>query len=270
MMKNKLFICVGGCAVALLSGALASGQVTVDVQSGNIRSRGAVIPQSGPVNGESQTAIDQALAPPGMEGAVNPKQASQTLLERHESSLNYQRAQSAKADARGGAPSGATGENWRYARANGHWWYWTPNNRWVFYYRNQWVGYDPKTYGRYYSNVADASATASAFPTVPRSTAGYRGGVAPAEAAGRVENGIGVRTNSDLDSGFRNNRLVSHLGVVAVPGRPNPPSGFRDGSVGPREPLDDPAGPEAAGLGESAAGAESRSVTSGATDGAGR
>lgn len=37
------------------------------------------------------------------------------------------------------ARSGRTGEDdWRYRRYQGRWWYWTPDNQWVFYENNRW------------------------------------------------------------------------------------------------------------------------------------
>jgi hypothetical protein len=36
-----------------------------------------------------------------------------------------------------------SGEQWRYRQHNGTWWYWTPDNRWVYRNGNQWLNYEP-------------------------------------------------------------------------------------------------------------------------------
>jgi hypothetical protein len=241
---------------------MANAQVTDDVQSGNIRSRGAVIPQSRPMNEEAQTAVDQALAPPGLEGAANSQQAKQSLLERRESSLNRPRAQSAKEDARSSAPSAATGENSRYARVNGHWWYWTSDNRWVFYYRNQWVDYDPKTYGQYFPTAANTPNVSAISPASPRYGVGYRGDATPGSAS---NGGAGVRSSSPLGGNSTINpaerpALESPPGD-GVGGDPN--GGIRGGTAGSRQSNGGGAGSNASGFGESGADAESRAATSG-------
>ena len=33
-------------------------------------------------------------------------------------------------------------EQWRYRFENGRWWYWTPQNHWMWYGDNGWVNYD--------------------------------------------------------------------------------------------------------------------------------
>jgi len=35
-------------------------------------------------------------------------------------------------------------EAWRYTLHNGEWWYWMPQNRWVFWRNNQWNGFTPR------------------------------------------------------------------------------------------------------------------------------
>jgi hypothetical protein len=36
------------------------------------------------------------------------------------------------------AAKGPTPEHWRYAYFNGDWWYWLPENRWVYWRNGQW------------------------------------------------------------------------------------------------------------------------------------
>jgi hypothetical protein len=47
--------------------------------------------------------------------------------------------------------SAETVERWRYTFYNGTWWYWLPENRWVFWQDNRWNVYcRPQTAGRDY------------------------------------------------------------------------------------------------------------------------
>jgi len=39
--------------------------------------------------------------------------------------------------------AGNPGDQWRYRQHNGTWWYWTPDNRWVYRNGNQWINYEP-------------------------------------------------------------------------------------------------------------------------------
>jgi hypothetical protein len=43
------------------------------------------------------------------------------------------------------ARAAQSGEPWRYRQHNGTWWYWTPDNRWVYRNGNQWINYEPAT-----------------------------------------------------------------------------------------------------------------------------
>lgn len=73
------------------------------------------------------------------------------------------------------------GERWRFRHHNGHWWYWLPRNRWVFWHNNGWVDYDPQSYSRYYPsngggrNVGPAYGYRGAIDGQYRHGAGYRG-----------------------------------------------------------------------------------------------
>ena len=37
-------------------------------------------------------------------------------------------------------------EQWRFAFHKGEWWYWLPENRWVYWRDNRWNDYDPRTH----------------------------------------------------------------------------------------------------------------------------
>lgn len=47
------------------------------------------------------------------------------------------------------AKSGAGGEDWRYVRKDGLWWYWLPAEKWVYWVGDHWVDYDPDTFAQY-------------------------------------------------------------------------------------------------------------------------
>lgn len=38
------------------------------------------------------------------------------------------------------------GEQWRYRRHNGEWWYWSPRDRWLYYRDGRWNVYYPRRY----------------------------------------------------------------------------------------------------------------------------
>lgn len=37
----------------------------------------------------------------------------------------------------------SSGDQWRYRWHNGNWWYWTPENRWLYRNGNEWANYEP-------------------------------------------------------------------------------------------------------------------------------
>jgi hypothetical protein len=52
----------------------------------------------------------------------------------------------ANANAGGNASAGATANRWRYQQHNGEWWYWTPQNNWMYYRNGAWAPYDAATF----------------------------------------------------------------------------------------------------------------------------
>ncbi len=153
-------------SVSLAFTNIAAAQLT-DVPGGGMRSRGAVIPQQGPVNQEAAGAVDNALgAPPANAdpGASPGRSQNETQQEWEQLRKQEQARKAAGSDGQGA--NAAKGDSWRYVRSNNHWWYWQPNNSWVFYHNSRWVPFDPKTYGQYYT-----------IPAPPRASAGYRGAI---------------------------------------------------------------------------------------------
>jgi hypothetical protein len=62
---------------------------------------------------------------------------------------------------------------WRYVVHNGEWWYWMPDNRWVFWRNNKWNDYNRQTY------------------TLPNSSVGIAGNLAG--SGGRAGNTSDIR-----------------------------------------------------------------------------
>jgi hypothetical protein len=46
-------------------------------------------------------------------------------------------------NANAGVAANQSGDRWRYRWHNGAWWYWTPENRWIYSRGSQWFNYDP-------------------------------------------------------------------------------------------------------------------------------
>lgn len=76
-------------------------------------------------------------------------------------------------------------EDWRMVLHNGRWWYWTPNNSWLYYNRDRWAAYVPR--GPQYDGSA-------AVDSRRRYQAGYRGDA-------QLEGDAGVQTNAGLRAG---------------------------------------------------------------------
>lgn len=109
-------------AVALiaLTGALAMAQVSEPAQ---------VNPGTGAPNVETPRAGAPSATPPnvGTPATGTPGFSAQTQGTGTQT------------------PGGGAGQNpdaWRMKFENGFWWYWTPENRWVVWFNNQWVPYD--------------------------------------------------------------------------------------------------------------------------------
>jgi hypothetical protein len=94
-------------------------------------------------------------------------------------------------NANAGVAANQSGDRWRYRWHNGAWWYWTPENRWVYRNGNEWINYQPAVtvvpdtgyssppaYG-YYQSTANGY-----YPGPYRYTTGYRGYYAPVYQGG--------------------------------------------------------------------------------------
>ncbi len=94
-------------------------------------------------------------------------------------------------NANAGVAGNPSGDRWRYQLRNGTWWYWTPENRWVYRNGNQWVNYEPAVaavpdarytgqpvYG-YYRSIPNAY-----YPAPYRYSTGYGGYYGPVYQGG--------------------------------------------------------------------------------------
>ncbi len=172
-MTSRLLLALFAFSTALASASVVLAQVTTDNPGGGIRSRGAVIPQSGPVNQEAATAIDNALDSPSVDAdaAGGPRKQGETQQEWQQLRQQERGTIAGRNDATDAAAP--KNSKWRYARANNHWWYWMPNNSWAIYHNNRWIPYDAKTYGKYYPATATLPNPPMIAPSETRSNAGY-------------------------------------------------------------------------------------------------
>jgi hypothetical protein len=53
----------------------------------------------------------------------------------------------------------AAPEQWRYVSHNGEWWYWLPQNRWVYWRNEKWNDYSPQSFVAKGSPVAVGQST---------------------------------------------------------------------------------------------------------------
>lgn len=74
----------------------------------------------------------------------------------------------------------ATANDWRMVMHNGRWWYWTPNNSWLYRNGDRWTAYVPRNGPQYYGSAA--------VDRTLRYQAGYRGDT-QVQGGARVQNG---------------------------------------------------------------------------------
>jgi hypothetical protein len=95
----------------------------------------------------------KAAGAPGVEDRIERREERRDIRRAEEGNPNA----AARTNARAATPENP--DRWRFRYYNNQWWYYTPQNRWMFYRDNNWANYDATTY------VAPA----------PRYTTGYRG-----------------------------------------------------------------------------------------------
>jgi hypothetical protein len=111
-----------------------------------------------------------------------------------------------------------SGDQWRYRWHNGNWWYWTPENRWVYRNGNGWTNYEPAitfapnpiyapqpAYGYYGSNPYGYYSSPYGYSTGYGSyynySPAYRGG--GYYGPGRYYGGPGISIGTGRGGGFR-------------------------------------------------------------------
>lgn len=116
-----------------------------------------------------------------------------------------------------GNSTGVAQHDWRMVQHNGRWWYWTPNNSWLYRRGDQWMAYVPhgdmRSSGPHYSG-------SSAVDESRRFQAGYRGttrlqgdtavrsGVGQSQLQMQVDPRTGLSTNANTP-GFEPMRPLS-------------------------------------------------------------
>ena len=60
--------------------------------------------------------------------------------------ISTARAADKAADASQAKSQAKSQNQWRFVLHNGEWWYWLPENRWVFWRNNKWNDYNPRTF----------------------------------------------------------------------------------------------------------------------------
>jgi hypothetical protein len=90
------------------------------------------------------------------------------------------------------ATAGAAKDNWRYRWYGGRWWYWTPQNRWLWYNdAGQWAEFSPKQ--------APPAVAQERYSPAPGYWTGYYPGVGVGVAPyGNVSVGVGRRIGVDV------------------------------------------------------------------------
>lgn len=90
-----------------------------------------------------------------------------------------------------GVAANPSGDQWRFRWHNNNWWYWTPENRWVYRNGNEWTNYEPAVTAvpdiRYSSQPAFGyyqSSPNGYYPAPYRYSTGYGGYYAPAYQGG--------------------------------------------------------------------------------------
>jgi hypothetical protein len=82
-----------------------------------------------------------------------------------------------------GAAANPSDNQWRYRWHNNNWWYWTPENRWIYRNGNAWVNYEPAVAA--VPAVVNANQPAVGYTPGPYGyTTGYRGYYGPAYQGG--------------------------------------------------------------------------------------
>lgn len=76
----------------------------------------------------------------------------------------------------------ATANDWRMVQHNGRWWYWTPNNSWLYRNGDRWTAYVPRNESQYRGSAA--------VDRTQRYQAGYRGDT-QVQGDARVQAGAG-------------------------------------------------------------------------------
>ncbi|MGD9636699.1 MAG: hypothetical protein AB7G28_23010 [Pirellulales bacterium] len=122
------------------------------------------------------------------------------------------------------AANAAAPNDWRMVRHNGRWWYWTPNNSWLYRNGDRWMAFVPRNGPQYYGSAA--------VDRNQRYEAGYRGET-QSQGDARLQTGAGLRVGAgqplgqaqiDPNTGARTNLSTSANTLGFEPTRPLAPT----------------------------------------------
>lgn len=137
------------------------------------------------------TVNDRSANPVGDLGTSNPSAsgtATDPTLGTNSGSVDAQQIvpQSQQVQATPGGTTydlaDATANDWRMVMHNGRWWYWTPNNSWLYRSGDRWKAYVPRKAPQYNGSAA--------VDRPQRYQAGYRGDT-QVQSGARVQDGAG-------------------------------------------------------------------------------
>jgi hypothetical protein len=176
----------------------SAGQGTVNpgtVNPGTVYP-GTVYPGTAQANAQTTTAAPQGTAQNNMQGVAPGSAQANAMTSTGRLPAYMQGAaqtnaatnvnQQGIAAANAGVIAGPNGtlftdnrpNQWRYRYDNGRWWYWTPNNSWMWYNGQQWASFpQPGNAG------PAAQSSASGISALPLNGIGASTGTAPAAAA---------------------------------------------------------------------------------------
>jgi gas vesicle protein len=132
--------------VAQPNPSLPSGQTGANFQ-GSGQSRTA-LPNNAPAGANAGGPANIQFNGPGVGVTVDPNRggpANPDLLRQGQGGDNSS-SRLNPGDSQRGPNINIGNDNWRMVRYNGEWWYWTPQNTWMFHRDNNWQAYEAGTF----------------------------------------------------------------------------------------------------------------------------
>jgi hypothetical protein len=177
-MRRFLLNSIGltNVAVALFIADIASAQVV------------------GPARRVAAAAGD-AVGDPAVGDRIEQREATRKAV-RAETNPNA----AARQDARANTAVGA--DRWRFTRHNNQWWYYTPQNTWMYHHNNVWNAYDRATYtAPRYETGYRGNSNRRMFNRQPQTAAPYSNGSRAGNAGSDLGAAIGGTANAGANEG---------------------------------------------------------------------